>query len=142
VSVIAVGHDGSQVAAAALSWTVPLAVASASSVVLVHAAELAPAFAAAGLADDAYEDALARRAAIVESAWCAPLRAAGVAYETVVAEAGAAVVLLDAVRARGADLLVVGRQAHGSFPGMAMGSVAHRALGYAPCPTVVVPAPV
>jgi nucleotide-binding universal stress UspA family protein len=140
VSVIAVGHDGSSVAVAAVSWTVPLAVASASSVVLVHAVELAPAFAAAGLADDAYESARSRRVEVVESEWCAPLRAAGVAYETVVADGGPAVVLLDAVRTRGADLLVVGRQAHGSFPGMAMGSVAHRALGYAPCPTVVVPA--
>jgi nucleotide-binding universal stress UspA family protein len=65
---------------------------------------------------------------------------AGVAYATVVEEGGPAAVLLDAVRARDADLLVVGRQAS-KFPGMAMGSVAHRALGFAPCPTIVVPGP-
>ena len=38
-----------------------------------------------------------------------------------------------------ADLLVVGRTSSGMFPGMAMGSVAHRALGFAPCPTIPVP---
>jgi nucleotide-binding universal stress UspA family protein len=140
-SVIAVGHDGSPTAAGALEWAVQLAAASASSLLVVHAVELAPPFAAAGLDDEAYEDARTRRAAAIDDQWCAPVRDAGVAYQTVIEEGGPAVVLLDAVRARGADLLVVGRQPSGNFPGMAMGSVAHRALGFAPCPTIVVPAP-
>jgi nucleotide-binding universal stress UspA family protein len=140
-SVIAVGHDGSPTAAGALGWGVQLAAASASSLLVIHAVELAPPFAAAGLDDEAYEDARTRTAATIDDQWCAPVRDAGVAYQTVIEEGGPAVVLLDAVRARGADLLVVGRQPSEAFPGMAMGSVAHRALGFAPCPTIVVPAP-
>jgi nucleotide-binding universal stress UspA family protein len=57
----------------------------------------------------------------------------------VVEEGGPAHVLLDAVLAHAVDLLVVGRRQHAAFPGMAMGSVAHRALGFSPCATIVVP---
>ena len=135
---IAAGHDGSRTGAAAVTWAAELAARSAATVVVVHALELAPAFAAAGLAD-AYEQARTRVAAEVDRAWSAPLREAGVTYSTVVEEGGPAAVLLEAVRFHEADLLVVGRRAQGAFPGMAMGSVAHRALGFSPCPTVVVP---
>ena len=135
---IAVGHDGSAVATGALAWAAAVAAASAATVVVVHAMEVAPAFAAAGLVD-AYMQARGRIAAAVEE-WCAPLRQAGVRYEAIVEEGGPAGVLIEAVRARQADLLVVGRRTPGSFPGMAMGSAAHRALGFSPCPTVVVPA--
>jgi nucleotide-binding universal stress UspA family protein len=135
---IAVGLDGSPAAAGAMSWAAPLAAESSARVVVVHALELGPAFAAAGLADG-YEQARGRLAAEVEE-WCAPLRDVGVAYSTVVEEGGPAGVLLDAVRTHDADLLVVGRRAQRPFPGIAMGSAAHRALGFASCPTVVVPA--
>jgi nucleotide-binding universal stress UspA family protein len=137
-AIIAVGHDGSEVATGALAWAAAAAALSSAMVVVVHALELGPAYAAAGLGD-AYEQARARIAAMVDE-WCAPLRDADVAYSTVVEEGGPAGVLLEAVGAREADLLVVGRRTPGLFPGMAMGSVAHRALGFAPCPTVVVPA--
>jgi nucleotide-binding universal stress UspA family protein len=136
---VAVGHDGTSTGAGALAWATTLAVASSSSLLVVHALELAPAFAVSGVDDD-YEAVRDRVVDAVDAEWCAPLRAAGLTYAAVVAEGGPAVVILDAVRSRGADLLVVGRQANPSFPGMAMGSVAHRALGFAPCPTVVVPA--
>ena len=135
---IVVGHDGSPVAAGALAWTVPLATQSAAAVVVTHALELAPAFAAGGLGG-AYEQARAGWRSAVDE-WCAPLSKAGVRCSTVVEEGGPTGVLLDAVRTRNADLLVVGRRASGTFPGISMGSAAHRALGFAPCPTVVVPA--
>lgn len=138
-STIGVGHDGSPAGAAALSWAASIAGASTSRLIVIHALDLGPAFATAGL-DDTYEQTHERLAAAVDRDWCAPLREAGAAYSTVVEDGGAAVVLLAAVRSHDVDLLVVGRHAHGSFPGMAMGSVAHRALGFAPCPTVVVPA--
>jgi nucleotide-binding universal stress UspA family protein len=136
---VAVGHDGSPTGADALAWAASLAGAAKAALVVVHALGIGPAFATAGL-DDAYETARARLAATVDREWCASLRETGVPYTTVVEDGGAAVVLLGAVRSHDVDLLVVGRQAVSSFPGMAMGSVAHRALGFAPCPTVVVPA--
>jgi len=134
---IAVGLDGSPVAAGALAWAANLAARSSAAVVVVHALELASAFAPAAL-DAAYVQARMRATAAVDE-WCAPLRDAGVAYSTVVEEGGPAGVVLDAVSRHAADLLVVGRRSPGSFPGMAMGSTAHRALGFSPCPTVVVP---
>ena len=135
---IAVGLDGSAAAAAALSWASASAAAAGAPIMVVHALSIGPAFAAAGL-DDGYEQTRARLASVVDREWCAPLREAGIEYSTIVEDGGAAAVLLEAVRAHDADLLVVGRQAGDSFPGMMMGSVAHRAIGFAPCPTVVVP---
>ncbi|MEO8697842.1 MAG: universal stress protein [Acidimicrobiales bacterium] len=134
---IAVGLDGSLVGAGALSWAVPLAVASSAAVFVVHALEMGPAFMAAGLIE-AYAQAMAQTNAAVED-WCGPLREAGLTYTTVLEEGGPVGVLLHAVSTHGADLLVVGRRTRGAFPGMEMGSAAHRALGFSPCPTVVVP---
>ena len=135
---LAIGHDGSAAGAAALSWAASLSGAAGGAIVVVHALTIGPAFAAAGL-DDAYEQTRVRLATEVDRDWCAPLRDAGIRYWTVVEDGGAAAVLLEAVRAHDVDLLVVGRRHASSFPGMEMGSVAHRALGFAPCPTIVVP---
>jgi nucleotide-binding universal stress UspA family protein len=135
---IAVGLDGSSVSAGALAWVASAARQSSAAVVAVHALEIAPAFAAAGLVVE-YGQARATIQAEVQS-WCEPLGEAGVPFTIVVEEGGPAGVLLHAVTTQDADLLVVGRRVSGSFPGMSMGSAAHRALGFAPCPTVVVPA--
>lgn len=135
---VAVGLDSSPAAAAALSWAVPIAAESSATVVVVHALEMAPTFAAAGL-DEAYGHARGRVETALE-VWCAPLRDANIEYVTFVDEGGPAGVMLDAIHDRQADILVVGRRGPERFPGMAMGSAAHRALGFSPCPTVVVPA--
>jgi nucleotide-binding universal stress UspA family protein len=135
---IAVGHDGSPVGSGALLWVAEIAALSSAKVHLVHAVELGPAFAAAG-SDAAYERSRARAIAEVEGAWTAPLRDAGVHYATVVEDAGPVGILLETARVHSVGLLVVGRRGPDSFPGMAMGSVAHRVLGFAACPVVVVP---
>lgn len=137
-SVIAVGHDGSTSGDAALSWTASLAAAAGAPVVVIHAIDVAPAFVLAAM-DSSYEATLARMAEVVDREWCAPLRASGLEYSTVVEEGGAAATLLGVVRSRSVDVLVVGRDQPSSFPGLAMGSVAHRAIGFSPCPTIVVP---
>jgi nucleotide-binding universal stress UspA family protein len=135
---IGIAHDGTPAGAGALSWAASVAKASSAGLVVIHALDLGSAFAAAGL-DDGYEEARARITSALERDWCAPLRNEGIAYTVVVEEGGAAVVILGTVRSRKLDLLVVGRQTPARLPGMAMGSVAHRALGLAPCPTVIVP---
>jgi nucleotide-binding universal stress UspA family protein len=138
VARVAVGHDGSRAARGALRWAAELATVAGSEVVVVHALDLGPAFAIAGLGE-AYATTRAHVAEVVDREWSAPLREAGVEYSTVIEEGGAAATLLAVTRAHDVDLLVVGRQSPHAFPGMAMGSVAHRALGFAPCPTVVIP---
>jgi nucleotide-binding universal stress UspA family protein len=135
---IAIGHDGSSAGARALAWVTELAVLSSARVVVVHAVEFGPAFAMAGL-DSAYERVRAQTRAAVEAEWTSSLRDGGVEYSTVVEDGGPAGVLLKAAQDQAVDLLVVGRRERGAFPGMAMGSVAHRALGLAHCPVVVIP---
>jgi nucleotide-binding universal stress UspA family protein len=135
---IAVGLDGSPAGAGALLWVKEIAVVAAAKVHVVHALELGPAFAAAAM-DAAYEQSRARVITEIEVVWTAPLRDAGVEHSIHVEDAGPAGVLLEAALARGVDLVVVGRRGPTSFPGMEMGSVAHRVLGFAPCPVVVVP---
>jgi nucleotide-binding universal stress UspA family protein len=136
---IALGLDGSPAAAEAAVWTATLAAATSAVVWAVHAADLGPAFAVAGLDDAAYTRAMRTRSHTLEHKWCAPLRRAGVPHETVLEEGGAATVLIDVVRRHDIDLLVVGRHGVGDSVGPAMGSVAHRVAAFAPCPTVVVP---
>jgi nucleotide-binding universal stress UspA family protein len=135
---IAVGHDGTPAGAGALAWAASLVAASSVALVVIHALDLGPAFAAAGL-DDGYEQARARITSALTRDWCAPLRDKGIAYSTVVEDGGPAVVLLKTAGSHQLDLLVVGRQRTTSLAGMTMGSVAHRVLGLAPCPTVIVP---
>jgi nucleotide-binding universal stress UspA family protein len=137
---IVVGHDGSPAGASVLAWVAHLAPRAGARVVVTHAVEVGAAFAAAGLDDRAYEHALNRSASQLATDWSAPLRDAGCDYETVVEDAGPATVLLGTAQRHRANLLVVGRRDPASFSGMEMGSVAHRALGFAPCPVVVVPA--
>jgi nucleotide-binding universal stress UspA family protein len=137
---VALGVDGSPGAAAAAGWVVSLAVRIPAEVWVVHAADIGPAFAVAGLDDATYSRAIRGLSEVLEHQWCAPLRDAGVRYETVLEEGGAATVLLDVVRRHDIGLLVVGRRGVDDFSGLAMGSVAHRVMAFAPCPAVVVPA--
>jgi nucleotide-binding universal stress UspA family protein len=136
---IAVGVDGSPAAAAAAEWAAALAVPTSADVWAVHAADTGPAFAAAGLDHAAYNRAMHRLSQTLEHEWSAPLRAAGIPYQTILEEGGAATVLLDAARRYDIDLIVVGRRGVDDFPGLAMGSVAHRVVAFGRCPTVVVP---
>jgi nucleotide-binding universal stress UspA family protein len=138
---ISVGVDGSPAAAGAAAWAASLAVSASAELWAVHALDLGPAFAVSGLDEAAYANALRSMSRLMEDEWCRPFQEAGIRYKTVLEEGGAAAVLLDAVVSAGADLLVVGRRGSGNTLGAAMGSVAHRAIAFAPCTTVVVPAP-
>jgi nucleotide-binding universal stress UspA family protein len=48
--------------------------------------------------------------------------------------------IVDAARAFGADLIVVGTRGYGAVRGMVVGSVTQRLLHVADCPVLVVPA--
>jgi len=46
--------------------------------------------------------------------------------------------IITAAGDRGADLIVVGSRGHGRLAGLLLGSVAHKVISLAPCPTLVV----
>lgn len=137
LSRLAVGVDGTPHSGAAAEWTARVAAAASVPVWAVHALDLAPALAFGSVDGADYQRTRRRVAEEVEQRWCAPLRSAGVDHQAVLAEGGAGAVLLEVVKAHDIDLLVVGRGP--GWPGALMGSVAHRAIAYSPCVTVVVP---
>ncbi len=59
--------------------------------------------------------------------------------DRVVVEAPAGLAIID--NARDAELIVVGRRAHGAVRSLVLGSVSSYVVGHATCPVLVVPAP-
>jgi nucleotide-binding universal stress UspA family protein len=135
---IVVGVDGSTGAAAALSFAVAEARLRGSVLHAVAAWDMpAAAYPLAGGVDDlpvvlqqGAEDALTEALAGID----------GVTVERHVFEGHPARVLLEA--ATGADLLVVGSRGLGGFARLLLGSTGQEVVHHAPCPVVVVPAPV
>ena len=108
---------------------------------VVHALDLAPAFAQFG--DDAgemYDQARIRVAALIQDQWIRPFIDAGVSFDVLVDEGGPAELLLDAATRNAADLVVVGRRDHFPIRGT-LGGVSQRVLAYAPCAAATVPPP-
>jgi nucleotide-binding universal stress UspA family protein len=133
---MAVGVDGSPASSLASTWTATLAAAASAHVWAVHALGLPIPQADDMASTQAGQDV----SAMIEPEWCAPFRDAGVPYEPLLIPGGPAAVLLEAVRSLSIDLLVVGRRGSAAVSPLAMGSVAHRAIAFSPCPTVVIPA--
>ncbi len=87
---------------------------------------------------DPAQSAEARAAAVLDKALEGPAREyPGVRVSRATPEGAAAKILVE--RSAAADLLVVGARRQGSFIGLELGRVAHRALHHAACPVVVVP---
>jgi nucleotide-binding universal stress UspA family protein len=139
---IVVGLDRSSGADAALAWCTELAGPLDAHVVAVYALpqllQLVPppigsaplTYSAQTLQD--HRDDLER--------WCEPLRAAGVEYETVLQEGGAAETLMRIADEHEATMIVVGRRGSGGFAELLLGSVPHQLSHHARRPVVVVPA--
>jgi len=70
--------------------------------------------------------------------WSRPLVDAGIGFDLVVEDGGAAEVLLDTARKVEANLVVVGRRDHFPLRGR-LGGVSQRVLAYAPCAALIVP---
>jgi nucleotide-binding universal stress UspA family protein len=140
VTRLAVGVDGSPPSLDAAGWSGSIAGAASAAVWAVHAVEVGPAFAIAGGEGAEYTAAFRAVEEGMDREWCAPLREAGASYQRVIQEGGAAGLLLDIAESKAIDCLVMGRRSAGDRWRMAMGSVAHRVVGFAPCPAVVVPA--
>jgi nucleotide-binding universal stress UspA family protein len=144
---IVVGIDGSDGAARALRWAIGLASETGAEIIAVYA--LGPLHdLARGTADAishglglvpsglAWRKELQRK---LEEVWCAPLRAAGLPFRTVLEKASAADGLIAVADREDADLIVVGAHAEGSLEDRVLGSVSLTLGHRAHRPVVIVP---
>ena len=139
---IVVGADGSDGSDAAMRWCAAEASAHPARVIAVHAIPpvvymVPPTLTTSTSVVDPAE--LHRQLEDILEAWCAPLREAGVAYETHVVDGGAAQMLMEVADKAEASLVVVGRRGHGGFAELVLGSVPHRLAHHALTPLVIVP---
>lgn len=141
MSRIVVGVDGSDRALAALRWGVAEAALRGWPVVAVHAYSTP----VAGLERIATSSPVLDLAPSAKAVLDEQLRRArhasdlprDVPVDTVVAEGGAAAVLVET--ALPGDLLVVGARGHGGFAGLPLGSTSGHVVRHATCSVVVVP---
>jgi len=145
INTIVVGTDGLNHGQHAVTWTAESAHQLGAEVVLVHVApSLEPPIAAAGgyvmyVPQDVVDQSRADLEERVVIEFCAPLRAAGVAWQWRVLEGSAPVVLADAAREVGAQLIVVGTRALHAFGELLHGSTSHALTLHAEVPVIVVP---
>jgi len=141
---IVVGVDASPAAEAALRWAIAYAHAARAEVVAVHAFEMPVYFTypldggGPVMLDDSVREGVRR---CFEEEWCAPLAGSGVRHRTVMADGGAAAVLLDIAEREGAELVVTGRRGLNTIGELVLGSVSHHVIHGSKRPVVLVPAP-
>ena len=138
---IVVGVDGSTGSAAAVAWCARMAPLLDAEVIAVHAIEsseysLSPSSSPMRPFPDAWRENIS---AEVEKVWCAALEMAGVAFRTVLLNAGAAAALLVVADDVDADMIVVGRRGQGGFEELILGSAPHQVAHHARRPVVIVP---
>ncbi|MDH3301507.1 MAG: universal stress protein [Acidimicrobiia bacterium] len=134
---IAVGLDGSAASAAALLWTVDLAVTIGARVVGINA------FHTPWTEPEPLDrqQLKAERKEQLERDWLGPAAKAGLTVDSVISDGDPRDVVLDAARTAGADLLVLGRIGSGGGPGfLHLGSLAEYAAHHAALPVAVIPA--
>ena len=140
MSVIAVGVDGSEGAAAALRWAAAEARLRGARLRVVHAWNVPTiAYAGGGFVPPAsFEDDLGQAAETGLETWldAAKPDLEGIEVERRVTEGHAATVLTEA--AADADLLVVGSRGLGGFSELLLGSVSHQVAQRAHCPVVII----
>ena len=139
MSVIAVGVDGSEGAAAALRWAAAEARLRRSKLRVVHAWHV-PTIAYAGsnfVPPASFEDDLGQAAQTGLAQWldAASSDLEGIEVDSQVIEGHPAAVLIEA--AADAELIVVGSRGLGGFSEMLLGSVSHQVAQRAHCPVVI-----
>jgi nucleotide-binding universal stress UspA family protein len=145
INTIVVGTDGSEHGRRAVEFAAGLAKQLDAEVTLVHVVELFPTaiVTAGGYMPYVPQSALDERLAAVDRAvkgdYCAPLRAAGVTYQTRILEGAASTVLAEVAAEVDAQLIVVGTRALHAFGEFFLGSTSHALTQHSPVPIIVVP---
>lgn len=138
---IVLGMDGSDGAARAMEWTIPIARALDAEVIALYVFEF-PVFPVAPLAIPAVlEDEDLRKATQValEGEWCRPLQEAKVTYHPRLVDGSPAHMLDTIAVSEGATMIVVGARGRGGFRELLLGSVGHSLTHHARVPVVIVP---
>ena len=134
-----VGYDDTPASKAALAWAARHVERAPGELVVAYVSSSALEWELAALQINAnplrYE--FERR---LREEWTAPLREAGVPYETRVLHGRPAEALLRCAEDEGVELLVVGMTGRGTLNELLMGSTAHRLLHQSARPIVAVPA--
>jgi nucleotide-binding universal stress UspA family protein len=134
---VVVGTDGSDNARHALAWVAAFAARSDAEVVAVHCLGLLFHPDVSALEpSQSHRDEIR---ALLEGAWTAPLRDAGVRSRTELRDGSPVTVLLAVADEVDADLLVVGRRGAGGFPGLLLGSTSSQLAQYSARPVAIVP---
>jgi nucleotide-binding universal stress UspA family protein len=138
VRTIVVGVDGSENAHRAIEFAAGLAAQLGATVLAVHAFEPLALLGRVPPPVD-FESVERDTKAKLEQEWCAPLRAAGAAYEAVLVENNPVGALVDVARERGADLVVVGARGQSPFRQMVLGSTSLKLPHETKVPVTIVP---
>ena len=142
---IVVGTDGSAHGQHAVAVAAELARSLNARVVLVHAVEQVPlVLATAGgyvpfVPQSVIDENRAYAREQANGEFAAPLREAGVQYETRVAEGAPPIIIGQVAEEVGADLIVVGSRALHALGEFFLGSTSHALTHHTPVPVVVVP---
>ena len=135
---LVVGTDGSENAAAAMSWVADFAGRVGARVVAVHTFEP---LVHLGDAPPPVDFSALRQKALdrLLHDWCSPLRALPVEFEALVLEGDPAQVLADVADERDADLIVVGKRGLNVVKSLLLGSTSTRLAQISTRPVVIVP---
>ena len=139
---IVVGVDGSEHANVAVEWAAAMAKGMDAEVIAVFAvAPAAYAFPEGYPVIPPQMDPEWRAAMLndFETAWCAPLKQAGVRYRALMEDGRPATVLNEIAERSGADVIVVGRRGRGGVAELVLGSVSHELTLHAHRPVLLIP---
>jgi nucleotide-binding universal stress UspA family protein len=133
---ILVGVDGSRNSDRAASIAGDIAELAGAEVLAIHVIGLLE-----GRPDPEESRVEHRRsiARLLETRWTEVLRRTGTRVRCELHDGNATTVLLSVAADYGADLIVVGRRGHGSFPEQVLGSTSAAVAATAHCPVLVIP---
>jgi nucleotide-binding universal stress UspA family protein len=138
MNAVVLGLDGSKGSQAAARWTAGIAAETGAHVVAVNVLPRSELWTLGALQVDA-KAIVDELKALLEGAWTAPLRKAGVECATRLVRGDPAVELLRIATGLDATMLVVGAKSHRSVHDLVVGGTVHKIINRSTVPVVLVP---